>query len=95
MAIRDDSRPPILLRLREGFTTRNEGPHRANEAVERYLSKEKQLGRVGQGMDPRAAADLLLGSCFQHAFQLNFLGKQESQEERMQYANRLLDMLLQ
>lgn len=87
------SDPDILLRHREGFTLRNEGPHRANEAVEAYLLKEKQLGRIPEEMNPRAAADLLLGSCFQHAFQLNFLGKVESQEEQNEFAKRVLETL--
>lgn len=85
------SEPGILLRQREGFSLRNEGPHRANEAVAAYLLKEQQLGRVREGVDLRAAADLILGSCYQHAFQLNFLGKEESGEERKQFANRVLD----
>ncbi|MFD1953269.1 TetR/AcrR family transcriptional regulator [Paenibacillus thailandensis] len=87
------SDPNILYRHREGFTERNEGPHRANEAVEAYLLKEKQLGRIGDRVDARAAADLLLGSCFQHAFQLNFLGREESLEEQAQFADRVLDLL--
>ncbi|OXL86481.1 TetR family transcriptional regulator [Paenibacillus sp. SSG-1] len=87
------SEPGLLLRQREGFELRNEGPHRANEAVEAYLNQEKQLGRVGEGTDSRAIADLLLGSCFQHAFQINFLGKEEPPEERAQFAARVLDTL--
>lgn len=87
------SEPGLLLRQREGFELRNEGPHRANEAVEMYLNQEKQLGRVGEDTDSRAIADLLLGSCFQHAFQINFLGKEESPEERAQFAARVLDTL--
>lgn len=87
------SEPGLLLRQREGFQLRNEGPHRANEAVEAYLNQEKQLGRIGGGTDSRAIADLLLGSCFQHAFQINFLGKEESPEERAQFAGRVLDTL--
>ncbi|ULL18290.1 TetR/AcrR family transcriptional regulator [Paenibacillus sp. H1-7] len=87
------SEPDILLRHREGFTLRNEGPHRANEAVEAYLQKEKGLGRIREDMDPRAAADLLLGSCFQHAFQINFLGKVESHEERIEFVDRILNTL--
>ncbi|GIO14225.1 TetR family transcriptional regulator [Cohnella xylanilytica] len=87
------SEPGILLRLREGFAQRNEGPHRANEAVEAYLEREKQLGRIGEGTDPRAIADLLLGSCFQHAFQTNFLGREESEEDRDRFAKRVLDPL--
>ncbi|OZB92745.1 TetR/AcrR family transcriptional regulator [Paenibacillus sp. XY044] len=87
------SEPGLLLRQREGFQLRNEGPHRANEAVEAYLNQEKQLGRIGENTDSRAIADLLLGSCFQHAFQINFLGKEESSEERAQFAGRVLDTL--
>ncbi|WP_051250391.1 TetR/AcrR family transcriptional regulator [Paenibacillus harenae] len=87
------SEPEILLRHREGFTLRNEGPHCANEAVEAYLLKEKHLGRIREEANPGAVADLLLGSCFQHAFQSNFLGKEESQEERIEFANRVLDAL--
>jgi len=87
------SEPDILHRHREGFTSRNEGPHRANEAVAAYIRKEQQLGRIRQDADPRAAADTLLGSCFQHAFQLNFLGQEASDEERLAYAERLLDLL--
>lgn len=87
------SEPVMLLRHREGFASRNEGPHRANEAVASYLSKEKQLGRIREGMEPKATADLLLGSCFQHAFQINFLGKSKSHEERIDFANRILNTL--
>lgn len=87
------SEPDILNRHREGFSLRNEGPHRANEAVESYLLKEKQLGRLHEGMEPKAAADLLLGSCFQHAFQMNFLGRTESNEERAAFAKRILNAL--
>jgi len=87
------SEPGLLLRHREGFQLRNEGPHRANEAVEAYLDKEKQLGRIGKAVDSKAIADLLLGSCFQHAFQVNFLGKEETFDERAQFAGRVLDTL--
>lgn len=87
------SEPNILQRHREGFTLRNEGPHRANEAVEAYLSREKSLGRLREEMDPRVAADLLLGSCFQHAFQSNFLGKVESREVQKVYVDRVLHSL--
>lgn len=85
------SEPGILRRHREGFTSRNEGPHRANEAVAAYVASEQKLGRVREEADPRAAADLLLGSCFQHAFQMNFLGNEETPEERIRYASRILD----
>ncbi|WP_080840958.1 TetR/AcrR family transcriptional regulator [Cohnella massiliensis] len=79
------SETSLLDRLREGMTERNEGPHRANEALAAYLSGEQRLGRIRAGVDPKAAADLLLGSCFQHAFQLRFMGMEKSEEERRQY----------
>lgn len=45
------SEPDILLRHREGFGERNEGPHRANEAVAAYLVKEQESGRIRGDMD--------------------------------------------
>lgn len=87
------SEPGILDRHRDGFVLRNEGPHRANETVEGYLLEEKRLGRIPEGMDARAAADLLLGSCFQHAFQFSFTGREETMEERSQYVKRIVDTI--
>ncbi|MBD2871397.1 TetR/AcrR family transcriptional regulator [Paenibacillus arenilitoris] len=85
----------LLNRHREGFAARNEGPHRANETLEAYLSEEKLLGRVHESISPRAAADLLLGSCFQHAFQLRFLGREESEEQRSRFVKHTLDALFE
>ena len=87
------SEPEILLRHREDFTLRNESPYGANEAVEAYLMNEKNIGRISEKLHPRAVADILLGSCFQRAFQLNFLGKEESLEEGGEFVNRILDAL--
>jgi hypothetical protein len=78
---------------REGFVQRNEGPHRANEAVAAYLMKEQESGRIKGDINARFAADCVLGGCFQHAFQLNFTGKQESREERIQYARLIVRTL--
>lgn len=44
------------------------GPHKVNEAVAAYLRAEQQEGRVRAEADVQAAAGLLLGACFQHAF---------------------------
>lgn len=87
------SEPGLLARHREGFTTRNEGPHRANEAVAAYLRQEQRLGRIAKEIDPRAAADMLLGGCFQQAFQLSFLGKEQTPEDNRQFVKRMLDTL--
>lgn len=87
------SEPGLLAQHREGFTARNEGPHRANEAVESYLLEEQRIGRVSEFVKPRSAADMLLGSCYQYAFQLNFLGRPLSDEEQDEYVHRVLDTL--
>jgi AcrR family transcriptional regulator len=77
--------PDFLERHRQGFQQRNQGPHRANEVVAAYLLAEQQLGRVSSEINPRSAADLLLGACFQHSFHLQFLGEVEPAEVRQQF----------
>ncbi|WP_406318898.1 TetR/AcrR family transcriptional regulator [Streptosporangium sp. NBC_01639] len=44
------------------------GPHKVNDAVAAYLRAEQQQGRLRPEADVQAAAGLLLGACFQHAF---------------------------
>ncbi|QHW33955.1 TetR/AcrR family transcriptional regulator [Paenibacillus rhizovicinus] len=86
--------PGFLARHREGFQERNEGPHRANEIVTAYVRAEQKLGRVNARVNPRSVADLLLGGCFQHAFHLQFLGKEEPEEARVQFVEQLLMTLM-
>ncbi|MGH2694073.1 MAG: TetR/AcrR family transcriptional regulator, partial [Actinomycetota bacterium] len=38
-----------------------------------YLREEQRLGRVARGVDPLAAATLLLGPCFQYVFLRHFM----------------------
>ncbi|MFA9456494.1 TetR/AcrR family transcriptional regulator [Halalkalibacter sp. AB-rgal2] len=87
------SDPSLLTRQREGFKQRNEGPHRANEAIESYLHEEQLIGRLSLSINPRAAADMILGSCFQYAFQMNFLGNEHSDSEAIIVVYRTLDTL--
>ncbi|OCT11880.1 TetR family transcriptional regulator [Paenibacillus pectinilyticus] len=87
--------PDFLARHRQGFQQRNEGPHRSNEIVTSYLRFEQQLGRVNEAVNPRSVADLLLGACFQHAFHLQFLGEDESEEIRKQFVSNILQTLMQ
>jgi len=65
--------PARLARLREETAKRNVGPQKANESVAAYLRAEQELGRVPADVNPEAAADLLLGACFQRAYLLPFL----------------------
>lgn len=60
--------PGTLSAHKEELHRQGAGPHKANEAVAAYLRREQEAGRVRAGADVRAAAGLLLGACFQHAF---------------------------
>ena len=51
------------------------GPHKVNDALAGYLRAEQGLGRVRADADVAAAADLLLGACFQQAFLNHFQGR--------------------
>ncbi|MCK8680299.1 TetR/AcrR family transcriptional regulator [Streptomyces lichenis] len=44
------------------------GPHQPVEALTRYLTAERDAGRLRPGADPSAAASLLLGACVHRAF---------------------------
>ncbi|MBM7566323.1 TetR/AcrR family transcriptional regulator [Paenibacillus sacheonensis] len=86
--------PSFLARHREGFQERNEGPHRANEIVSGYIRAEQKLGRVNDDANPRSAADLLLGACFQHAFHVQFIGEDEAEEARNLFVDQLLSTMM-
>jgi AcrR family transcriptional regulator len=44
------------------------GPHRAIRIVGEYLAAEQRAGRLTATLDPTAAAQMLLGACFQQVF---------------------------
>ncbi|WP_433354984.1 TetR/AcrR family transcriptional regulator [Microtetraspora malaysiensis] len=60
--------PATLAAHKEELRQQGAGPHKANEAVAAYLRTEQDLGRLRSEVDTTAAAGLLLGACFQHAF---------------------------
>ncbi|MEU3912518.1 MULTISPECIES: TetR/AcrR family transcriptional regulator [unclassified Streptomyces] len=66
--------PALLTRHREGVREIGQGPHVVLDALEGRLRRELDAGRLRAGADPRAAAALLLGACFQRAFFLHFSG---------------------
>lgn len=67
--------PALLSRLRGEVQARGVGPQKANELVAAYLRAEQDLGRVSSAIAPEAAADLLIGACFQRAYLQHFLGE--------------------
>ncbi|MEV4618128.1 helix-turn-helix domain-containing protein [Asanoa sp. NPDC049573] len=62
------SDPLILAAHTAGLRQVGAGPHKANEAVIGYLRRQQDRGLVRADADLYAAASLLLGACFQHAF---------------------------
>lgn len=64
----------LLVAWREGMTAKGAGPRAPLRRIERYLDDEIELGRVPQGFDSYAAAALLVGAAFQHAFLACFDG---------------------
>ncbi|MCF3184197.1 TetR/AcrR family transcriptional regulator [Streptomyces polychromogenes] len=68
--------PALLTRHREGVREIGQGPHVVLDALAGRLRRELDAGRLRAGADPRAAAALLLGACFQRAFFLHFSGSE-------------------
>lgn len=58
----------LLTAHRERLAEVGAGPRNPIDGVALYLRKEIELGRVNPETDPEAAASLLLGACFHHAF---------------------------
>ncbi|MEV0406103.1 TetR/AcrR family transcriptional regulator C-terminal domain-containing protein [Actinoallomurus sp. NPDC050550] len=67
--------PDQLVRLRQVFQTHDLGPQAAYEGVARYLTAERELGRIAPDVDCTAAAHLLLGACLNHVFTKTLLGE--------------------
>ncbi|MFG2984464.1 TetR/AcrR family transcriptional regulator [Streptomyces sp. NPDC048258] len=66
--------PVLLTRHRDGVRKIGAGPHVVLDALAGRLRRELDAGRLRPDADPRAAAALLLGACFQRAFFLHFSG---------------------
>ncbi|MCX5379006.1 TetR/AcrR family transcriptional regulator [Streptomyces sp. NBC_00091] len=66
--------PALLTRHREGVQEIGAGPHVVLDALDGRLRRELAAGRLREDADPRSAAALLLGACFQRAFFLHFSG---------------------
>lgn len=88
------SEPALLVAHREALAERNSGPHTVLVAVASYLEAERVAGGIGGDVDPRAAASLLLGACFQHAFFSNFAGEAPDEDAADEVASSLVRTLV-
>jgi AcrR family transcriptional regulator len=73
--------PDLLAAHRADMAGAGAGPHRPVTAVAGYLRAEQDRGRISATADCSAAADLLVGACFQYAFLCCFAGRQPTQGE--------------
>ena len=76
------SEPALLAAHREALRTHGTGPGAVPEALARYLEAERALGGLPAGVDPAAAADLLLGACHYQAF-LGFFADRPADPEAL------------
>lgn len=72
--------PGLLTRFAEGLAAvGRKGPYEAGDALTDYLVRERERGRIRADADPRAAAGMLIGACFQRAFFVAFGGPAAAQ----------------
>jgi AcrR family transcriptional regulator len=88
------SEPQLLAAHRAEVHERDAGPHHVSDIVAKYIAAEQNLGRIRAEVNPRAAADLLLGACFQHAFLSRFADTTMDDETAERTAAELVQTLL-
>ncbi|WP_187414617.1 TetR/AcrR family transcriptional regulator [Nonomuraea sp. PA05] len=65
--------PPLMAGFRSMLAKADLGPHLPIEALAEILRAERQAGRIAAGVDPGAAASLLMGACFHRASLTHFV----------------------
>ncbi|ONK09712.1 TetR/AcrR family transcriptional regulator [Streptomyces sp. MP131-18] len=86
--------PALLQRHREALRALETGPETLLTSLATYLRAERGAGRIAPGADPRAAAALLLGACFQRAF-LRCFWDEEPPQPLDEFATALADTVLE
>ncbi len=84
----------LLTQFRATIQPLGMGPHNVFERLAAYLEEEQHLGRLGQHLSALTMATLLLGPCFQRAFNQQFLGLDPFQHTDQQFAEDLVQGLL-
>jgi AcrR family transcriptional regulator len=70
--------PPLAARHFEAMRQRGTGPRHSHELLAEYFREEQRLGRIRPDIDPRAAAALVMGMCFEHSLMLQLFGEDPS-----------------
>jgi AcrR family transcriptional regulator len=84
----------LLAQFRATIQPLSMGPQNVFERLAVYLEEEQRLGRLGQHLSALTMAQLLLGPCFQRAFNQQFLGVDPFQQTDQQFAEELVQGLL-
>jgi AcrR family transcriptional regulator len=82
----------LLARQREVLPP--DGPARHYRHVAAYVAAEQRLGRLDPTLDPLSVALLLLGPCFQWAFQRQLLGQAPLPLTDQQFAAQIVAAIL-
>lgn len=86
--------PTLLRRHYRATQALGTGPRKPVEALSVYLRAERDAGRIAPGMDPEAAAALLLGACAQRAFLYDFQAGELPEQPLDGFASALARTLL-
>lgn len=84
----------LLIQFRVATQPLGMGPQNVFERLATYLEEEQHLGRLGQHLSALTMATLLLGPCFQRAFNCQFMGFDPLHQTEQQFAEEVVQGLL-
>jgi AcrR family transcriptional regulator len=83
----------LLARHRQQMQRHGRGPADVFDLIAGYIEGEQRLGRIGNQVDPRSAAALLLGPCFHRVFIRQVMGRDVSESIDKVFVAALLKTL--
>lgn len=86
--------PEMLAYHRDALRSTGRGPRTTFEAVAAYIGAEQRLGRVRGDADPRLAANVLMGSCWQRAALGHYFAEDLMDVDDAAYARDLAAMIM-
>ena len=83
----------LLSRHRQQMQQQGRGPADVFDLIATYIEAEQGLGRIGNDIDPRSAAALLLGPCFHRVFIRQIVGRHLSESTDQIFVASLVETL--
>ena len=84
--------PKLLKAFRKSLLAQGKGPHLSIGALAQYIEAEQRLGRLGQGIDARLSAQMMVAAAFFRAFVEHFFAR-PCQPGWAQFAKELVAMV--